>query len=342
MKTSVSASPDLDTSKRRASARAPLCAECARGAQDSKSEAGPPGAGPLRAGRSFADVPLRSGKAEAAFGEDDATDQKGEDGGVPPVTTTPATPPTTPPVTPPAAPATPAAPAAVLTPVPSIAWNAPTETVGAGNGSSTTVETEFSPSYTADQDAPAGLWRMAVSSISGGTTISLQTGGSRDPTSSPPTTEAEAAAAVTVMKGYYSRGSRGSWHTVGASRQHELHHNREWHCSAEHYWAIAGPAIAALTVPLSAHADSASAATAMKPRADAKIASFKAAARTYWFTLSDSASAKPYAAGQAVLNGAVGGVQLLAAANSWTVEAGTTATSGTEPPCYQAYAAYTP
>lgn len=76
--------------------------------------------------------------------------------------------------------------------------------------------------------------------------------------------------------------------------------------------------------------------------ADAIVASFKVAARAYWMTLSDSAGAKPYAAGQAVLNGLATGVQPLAATNHWAVEAGITATAGTEPPCYQPFAAYAP
>ena len=177
------------------------------------------------------------------------------------------------------------------------------------------------PGYTATKDTAANVWRMGTMSITGGVDIVIRTGGSRDPTSSRPTTEAEAQEPVTVMKGYYARGSRGKWHTAGASATHEGHHYREWKCSAEHYWALAGPAIAALTAPLASHPDSGAAATAMKPRADAKITSFKAASRTYWMKLSDSASARPYAAGQAVLNTAVTGVQTLATAKGWTVEA---------------------
>lgn len=172
--------------------------------------------------------------------------------------------------------------------------------------------------------------------------MTVHTGGSRDATTSPPTTEAEAQEAVTVMKGYYARGSRGSWHTEGASRTHEQHHYREWKCSAEHYWPTAGAAITALNVSIAGNADAAAAVSAMKTAADAKVASFKAAARSYWMTLSDSASSKPYAAGQAVLNGVITGVQTLAGTKGWTVDAGTTATSGTEPPCYQPWTAYTP
>jgi hypothetical protein len=226
--------------------------------------------------------------------------------------------------------------------VPSISWAAENYASDASGGASTTVERAFTPTYTAIQDAVANVWHMGVTSISGGVDITVHTGGSRDPNANPPTTEAEAAAAVTDMKGYYTRGSRGAWHTEAASKAHEEHHYREWKCSAEHYWAIAGPAIAGLTAPVAGNADAAAAVTAMKPAADAKIASFKAAARSYWMTLSDSAGAKPYAAGQAVLNASITNVQALATAKHWVVPAGTTATAGTEPPCYQAFAAYSP
>ena len=237
----------------------------------------------------------------------------------------------------------PVAPApAVVTPVPSITWNAANSSTVASGGSSTTLEQAFTPVYTATKDTAANVWRMGTTSITGGVDIEIHTGGSRDPTSSPPTTQAQAVDAVSVMKGYYARGKRGTWHTEAASTAHEDHHYREWKCSAEHYWALAGASIATLTRPLASHADSAAAVAAMKPSADAKVTSFKAAARTYWMKLPDNASSKPFAAGQAVLNTAVTGVQTLATAKGWKVEAGVTATSGTEPPCFKAWDAYTP
>jgi hypothetical protein len=227
-------------------------------------------------------------------------------------------------------------------PPPNITWAAETYASDNNNAASTTVEQAFTPAYTATKDAAANVWRMGVTSIGGGVDITVHKGGSRDPEANPPATEPEAKDAVVVMKGYYARGSRGTWHTEGASRTHEQHHYREWKCSAEHYWASAGPAITALTAPVASNADAAAAVAAMKPAADAKVASFKAAARTYWMTLADNAGSKPYAAGQAVLNNSVTGVQTLAATKGWTVEAGTTATAGTEPPCYQPYQAYAP
>jgi hypothetical protein len=286
-------------------------------------------------------VPLpRTAKTEASFDDDDEGkgELKLEDGAT--YAGTPRTPTTAPPVSPPPPPP-PAAPAAVP-PVPSITWNAANMTTVNSGGASTTVEQAFTPAYTATKDTAANVWRMGTTSITGGVDIEIHTGGSRDPTSSPPTTEAEAQEAVTIMKGYYARGSRGKWHTEAASKAHEGHHYREWKCSAEHYWALAGPAIATLTAPLASHADSAAAVAAMKASADPKVTSFKAAARAYWMKLADNASSRPYAAGQDVLNTAVTAVQTLATAKGWTVEQGTTATSGTEPPCYEAWDAYSP
>lgn len=290
----------------------------------------------------FGAVPVsRYTKPEAAFADDD--DQRGvaETAPAPAPAPGPAAAPA--PAAPPAAAPAPAGPAAAPAPaVPNITWSAAGYAADNANGASTTVERAFTPAYSATQDATASVWRMGVSSITGGVDITVHKGGSRDPGTSAPTTEAEAQDAVTVMKGYYARGSRGSWHTEGASRTHEEHHYREWKCSAEHYWALAGPAICALTAPLASHANAAAAVTAMTPAADAKITSFKAAARAYWFTLADNASSRPYAAGQAVLNTSITNVQALAAGNGWTVPGGVTATAGTEPPCYQPYTAYAP
>jgi hypothetical protein len=340
MKTNISRNRQPAGAARRATLQQSLsrrmpCPHCAKsGASTGRSAPAPSGAG-------FGEVPLsRAAKSElfeASFDDDDEGkgELKVEDGEALDARTPAPAPPVSPPTPPP-----PAVP--VTTPVPSITWNAANSATVNSGGASTTLEQAFTPAYTATRDTAAKLWRMGTASITGGVDIEIHTGGSTDPVANPPTTEAKAADAVSVMKGYYARGSRGKWHTEGASKTHEDHHYREWKCSAEHYWALAGPAIAALTAPLASHADSAAAVAAMKPSADAKITSFKAAARTYWMKLADNASSRPFAAGQAVLNTAVTSVQTLATAKSWTVEAGTTATSGTEPPCYEAFDAYTP
>jgi hypothetical protein len=146
------------------------------------------------------------------------------------------------------------------------------------------------------------------------------------------------------MKGYYARGSRGTWHTEAASRKHEEHHEREWRCSAEHYWPIARGAIEAMTAPIAAHPSEGAAIAAMRAGpggADAKVAALSAIARAYWFTLSDGAAARPYAAGQLVLNGAIRNVQGLAAGKGWAVPAGTDSPDP-EPPCYQPWLPFAP
>lgn len=233
--------------------------------------------------------------------------------------------------------------AAAAAPV-GITWAAANYASDGSGGSSTTVEKAFGVTYGADKDASGTKWFMRVKSVSGGVDIKVHTGGSTDPVASPPTTEASAKDAVKVMKGYYKRGNRGSWHTEAASKAHELHHYDEWKCSSDHYWPTARTAIQTLNVPVASHADEAAAVTAMKAGAkgaDAIMASFKKAARDYWFLLSDAASSRPYAAGQLALNPAIQSVQTLAASKSWTVEAGVDTPSAANP-CYEAYPAYTP
>ena len=180
--------------------------------------------------------------------------------------------------------------------------------------------------------------------VTGGADIIVNYGGSQNPITNPPTTEAQAQQAVTVMKGYYARGSRGSWHTEAASQAHEGHHYTEWKCSSDHYGPTAETAIEILTVAYDAHANEAAAVTALRAGgsgADAINTTFKATARTYWFLLADNASSRPYAAGQLVLNAAIISVQTLAAANGWTVPAGVDTPSAATP-CYEVYPAWNP
>lgn len=227
---------------------------------------------------------------------------------------------------------------------PSISWKPAAYTSDATNGSSTTVEQPFNVTYRAERDDANSVWRMRVDSIKGGADIHVRTGGSRNPISNPPTTEPEAQTAVTTMKGYYARGSRGAWHTEAASRKHEEHHYREWKCSGNHYWPATRTAIHTLTSPLASHPNAAAAVTAMRggaSGADAKIQAFRNIAHRYWFTLADNASSRPYAAGQRALNPAIRHVQGLAAGKGWTVDQGTDSPSP-EPPCYQPWLAYSP
>jgi len=204
------------------------------------------------------------------------------------------------------------------------------------NASSTTVDRPFTVVYDACKDPGNNVWRMRVVSITGGVDIAIHTGGSRDPDANPPTSQAEAQDAVTTMKGYFTRGSRGSWHTAAASIAHEGFHYREWQCSSEHYWPAGQTAIENLTVPLASAANAAAAVAAMKASADTQVADFRNKAKTYWDSLPDNAGARPYAAGQLVLNQAIQRVQQLAATKGWTVPQGVD-TPNPEPPCFKAF-----
>ena len=208
-----------------------------------------------------------------------------------------------------------------------ISWQPEGYSAVAAGGSSTTVERPFVPKYRAVLDKAKKVWRPVVDSLEGGVDITVHTGGSRDPFSSPPTSQAKADAAVKDMKGYYARGSRGDWHTEAASRKHEEHHFREWRCSSEHYWPAAKQAIESITVPQVEQPTEAAALAAMRAGpagADAKLSAFQGIARAYWMTLADNAGARPYAAGQRELNHAVTYVQALADAKHWVVPRGVT------------------
>lgn len=226
----------------------------------------------------------------------------------------------------------------------SITWNAANYSSDAAAGSSTTVEEPFNITYKASQNKAKTAWNLQVDSISGGVDIKVHTGGSRDPVATPPTTEAEAKDAVTVMKGYYARGKRGTWHTEAASQAHEMHHYKEWKCSANHYWPPTEKALKKLSVPTAGAATEADAITALRAGAggaDAKMTAFKDKAHDYWFTLADNAKSRPYAAGQLVLNSAIKGVQALATTNKWTVPKGTNSPSAASP-CYKGWLKYSP
>lgn len=233
----------------------------------------------------------------------------------------------------------------VVGPPVAITWKTNVAT-DATDDDSVTGSRRFTVAYTAVSDPGAGLWRLRVTSIDGGVDIAVHTDAWKNADAAPPATEADARAAVTEMKAYYARGSApvGAWHTEAASRAHEGHHDSEWRCSAEHYWPATQTAIEKLTAPLATYASAAAAVAGLRAGAtgaDAKIAAFYDVAHRYWFTLSDAASSRPYAAGQLALNTTIANVQTLAAAKGWTVPAGV-ATPSAATPCYQPWLAYAP
>ncbi len=222
-----------------------------------------------------------------------------------------------------------------------VTWPTATYSSDNSNGSSTCVEVPFTVSYKEIDDEAAKAWKLGISSITGGATITVHTGGSQNPIDNPPTSEAQAKDAVKVMKGYYKRGSRGSWHTEDASKDHELYHYREWKESCDHYWPTCRTAIENLQVSKATKPSKGPAVADLKKQADSKVNGFKAKAREYWFTLGDGASDRPYAAGQLTLNTAIKSVQNLAKEKKWEVEKGTDSPS-TDNPCYQPWLPYNP
>ena len=136
------------------------------------------------------------------------------------------------------------------------------------NDDSETVEKPFVMEYEACADIGANEWKLLVKKITGDVTIVVNYGGSRNAITNPPTREGEADTAVTIMKGYYARGSRGSWHTEAASKAHEEFHYTEWKCSSEHYWSDTETCLEDLNVAYSSHATEAAAITAMTARCE--------------------------------------------------------------------------
>lgn len=216
-----------------------------------------------------------------------------------------------------------------------VTWTGATYSSHTANQSSTTVEKPFTVTYT--KVVKNNNRRLKVAGISGGATVKVYTGGSRNAISSPPTSEGQAEEAVTNMKAYYNRGSRGDWHTEAASKSHELYHYREWKESCNHYWPTCRTAIEALSIPV---ATSGSEAT-IESQANALVDGFKSKSWDYWMTLGDGAGDRPYAAGQLTLNRAVESVQKLAGRKSWTVTQGVD-TPSTANPTYQPWLPYNP
>jgi hypothetical protein len=182
--------------------------------------------------------------------------------------------------------------------------------------------------------------------IEGRTNISIMTGGYRNVSTSPPVNSTEATDSVSEMNAYYPNGQVQNWHTPAASTAHENHHNSEWQCSADHYWPQAETALELKNVAYGSYADETAAINAMKTGtsgATALVDSFKTVSKTYWNSLADNASSRPYAVGQLVLNGQITTVIALATTNSWASPGSVAnASPTTTPVCYAAFAAWTP
>lgn len=218
-------------------------------------------------------------------------------------------------------------------------WSTATYISSNANGASTCVEKPFDVKYKA---VSAGRnWKLGVKSIKGGATVTVNTGGSRDPIANPPVNEPDAKDAVDDMKGYYARGARGNWHTEAASKKHEMFHYREWQQTANHYWPLCRRAITKLSTP-KAGTNKAAAQTALELQADLLIQGFATICRQYWFTLGDGAGDRPYAAGQRELNNAVRSVQSLARSQRWRSVAKGTVNPPLGAPCYQPWLPYAP
>lgn len=216
-----------------------------------------------------------------------------------------------------------------------INWPVASYSEVAAAGNPNCVEKPFSIDFLASADIHNNVWHLRVKKMTGGATLTIYTGGYRNPIINPPTTEAEAQDAVNDMKDYYTNG-RGAWHTPEASRVHEAYHYIEWQCSSEHFWSETERCIELITVSYNSNATETDAINAMKVNALNYVKSFKDQAKIYWNSLSDSPSSRPYACGQLALNSAIEFVQNIARTNGWTVSWGVN-TPNASNPCYEAF-----
>lgn len=216
-----------------------------------------------------------------------------------------------------------------------ISWKTATYTYDGSKLTSKTLDDDFVIRYSVCADSANNVWRLRVASITGGVSILVATANMRNPFIFPPTTAAEAHAAVTQMKNHYSLGARGYWFTEAAIIAHENYHYSEWKCSAEKYWNAVETDLENLTVPLSLYSDPLSAENALKSvGATSKMTNFRSNAKIYWASLSDGPNSQVMAAGQLVLNQAISYIQSLASMNGWSVPLGIDYPSTGSSPCY--------
>ncbi len=218
-----------------------------------------------------------------------------------------------------------------------ITWASPVVTMSSTTGDSETVNKPFVEEYSACAEPASNLWRLRVKKVDGGTNMLIRTGGSRNPSTSPPTSQSEAIDANEVMNEYFLNG-RGTWHTSAATLAHEHHHDAQWKCSGDHYWPATEADIEALTVSYTSHNTEASAINQMKGNgANSRFTSFVNTAGSYFISLPDSPGSRPYAAGQLVLNGNITAIVALATTNGWTGIPGVAATPNASNPCHLSF-----
>jgi hypothetical protein len=210
----------------------------------------------------------------------------------------------------------------------------------ATGSSSVTDLTMFTKSTTFDvcPDFANGVWRLTVTGINGNATLAIATAGSTDPSTNPPTTEADADAAIIDMQGYLARGGRGLWQTVAATKAHEEYHYSELKCASEHYWPDLQQCFYNnFKVPFTSYTDKESAKAALLAlNPYAKLNEMNFDAHAYAVRMGDGPNDPPLQRGQEVLNQAIIAVQALATTNHWTVTSGTT-TVNVPAPCSIGY-----
>lgn len=138
-------------------------------------------------------------------------------------------------------------------------------------------------------------------------------------------------AAIDDMADYDTAGGGAgpNWHSTGASRAHEwAHWNGDYvgdavTSASGGNWPKANTNLDALREPKASSATAADARTALQPRVNARLATWRTATIGRWNTListtdSPGSGGRGYAAGLAVLNGHIAAVRAYATGKGWT------------------------
>lgn len=136
-------------------------------------------------------------------------------------------------------------------------------------------------------------------------------------------------AAIDDMADYHTVGGGAgpNWHSTGASSAHEwAHWNTDYvvdsvGSAAGGNWPRANADLDALREPKSRSASAAAARTALQPRVDARLATWRSRTITRWNAIPDSpgvAGSTGYDAGARVLLGLITSVRAFATAQGWT------------------------
>lgn len=224
---------------------------------------------------------------------------------------------------------------------------------------SVTWTRDFTIQWRACADIDNNVWRLRVSSVTGGVDVYFHHGLKEPEPGINITIETEAREAISDMlleslpeKADGTGGPAKIWLSLAALKAHEEWHYEESKCSSNHYWPATRTAlenlIKNLTVPLNTYADEAAAIVALRllgeAGADAKMGDLKGKAVEYKKSLGDDYGDPPYRAGGKKLNESIEAVRNygLMQEPPWNLPPGENAGPGVVPCYIQDWPPYNP